>query len=82
MYDKSLFGIVDVDRQPGASPPPPVAVKTTNLVTLTQPLDLEADKVYSVIVYQDAKDLPRLRLIEDKFEPALVRAEDVKTTEE
>ena len=76
MYDKTLVGIVDVDRRPGASPPPPVAVRATNLITLTHQLNLQDGKVYSVVVYGDAGGTPKLRFIEDKFVPALVRAPD------
>lgn len=77
MYDRSLVGIVDADRVPGASPPPPVAVRGKSLTTLSQSVDLRAGKVYSVLVYADANGRPALRFLEDKFEPTLIRAPEV-----
>lgn len=80
MYDKSLVGIVDIDRRPGISPPPPVGIRANSLITLTQPLSLEAGKVYSVIVYADAGGQPKLHFLEDKFVPPLIRAPDAATS--
>jgi hypothetical protein len=67
-YDKTLVKTI----APKATPP--VKVEASNFVMLTQPLDLQADKVYSVVAYADAAGLPALHLLEDKFDPALVRA--------
>lgn len=50
------------------------APKPQASITLTQELDLGPDKVYSVIVFQDAAKLPKLRLLEDKFAATLQRA--------
>lgn len=76
-YDKSLAGIVDVDKVGApASRPRPVGVKGSVQTTLTQPLNMAAGEVYSVLVYADAKGFPKLRLLEDKFRPALIRAPD------
>jgi hypothetical protein len=53
---------------PGAAGRPATA---TQSVSLTQDLDLAANKVYSVFVYQDEQKLPKLKMIEDKFVPVL-----------
>jgi hypothetical protein len=52
---------------PPPSTPAPIVVKPRRSVTLTQQLDLQAGKVYSVIVFYDAQKLPKLRLLEDFF---------------
>lgn len=79
MYDKTLVGILDLDRKPGISPPPPVGVRATNLIALKQPMELEAGKVYSVILHADANGRPKLYFLEDKFVPALIRQPDIGT---
>lgn len=80
-YDKALAGVVDADRAGApASPPRPAGVTGKSIVSLTQPLNLKAGEVYSVIVFADANGLPALRLLEDKFRPALIRAPDANAT--
>ena len=56
--------------------PTPVTKKIARegVLTLTQEMDLQAGKVYSVAVFHDEKRLPKLRLLEDKFVPTLSRA--------
>lgn len=51
-----------------------VRIPQKQTVSLAQPLDLSAGKVYSVVVFQDASDLPKLRLLEDKFAAELKSA--------
>ncbi len=74
-YDKSLIGIVDISRRPGIQSPPS-AVRANSIVAMTRPLNLQEGEVYSAILYADATGLPHLRLLEDKFRPALIRAPD------
>lgn len=71
-YDKSRIGIVDDDDR--ADDSAPATVRSRTAVTLNQALNLEAGKVYSVIAFQDSNDLPKLRVLEDKFVPALARS--------
>lgn len=87
-YDKSLAPqIVEVNSplvittDPegnvlGVEQPTPTrtVIPRNQIVTLTKEVDLVAGKVYTVAVFHDEKKLPRLRLLEDKFEPTLIRA--------
>jgi hypothetical protein len=52
-----------------STPTPPKA-----RLTLTQPVDLVAGKVYSLIVFHDEKRQPKLRLLEDRFANTLQNA--------
>ena len=67
---------------PAPTSPVPTDQKltATQRVTLTQELDLAADRVYSVIVYQDEQKLPQLKMIEDKFVPVLKDAPQSKAS--
>jgi hypothetical protein len=52
------------------------AIPRSQTVTLTQDVDLAAGKVYSLAVFTGAAKLPKVRLMEDKFVPEVVRADD------
>ena len=87
-YDKSLAPVEVQIEQPtvitqdtegnvlAVEQPTPVTKKIARegILTLTQEMDLQAGKVYSVAVFHDEKRLPKLRLLEDKFVPTLSRA--------
>jgi hypothetical protein len=87
-YDKALAPVEVQIEQPtvitqdtggnvlAVEQPTPVTQKIARegVLTLTQEMDLQAGKVYSVAVFHDEKRLPKLRLLEDKFVPTLSRA--------
>lgn len=87
-YDKSLAPVEVQIEQPtvitqdtegnvlAVEQPTPITQKVARegILTLTQEMDLQAGKVYSIAVFHDEKRLPKLRLLEDKFVPALSRA--------
>lgn len=88
-FDRSLAPKVLVVEQPTVvtkdaagnvvsvvSPTPAkTVIPQSQIVTLVQEMDMAADKVYSLAVYQDEKQLPKLKLLEDKFTPEMVRAQ-------
>jgi hypothetical protein len=66
---------------PGATPlavitPPPAKER----LTLTQPVDLAAGKVYTLLVFHDAGRMPKLRLLEDRFANTLQNAPETAAT--
>lgn len=87
-FDRSLTPKVIIAQQPTVvtkdasgnvvsvvSPTPAkTVIPQSQIVTLVQEMDLAADKVYSLAVYQDENQLPKLKLLEDKFTPEMVRA--------
>ncbi|PQV63007.1 protein of unknown function (DUF4397) [Abditibacterium utsteinense] len=88
-YDKSLAPQIVETEQPAVitkdeagnvlnvEQPTPIAseIKRSQIVTLTQDVDLAAGKVYSLAVFTGAEKLPKVRLMEDKFAPEMVRAQ-------
>jgi hypothetical protein len=88
MYDKSLAPQITEVEQPtvitkdetgnvlSIEQPTPfqTVVPRKQIVTLTQDVTLEAGKVYSVAVFHDGAQIPKIRLMEDKFVPEVVRA--------
>lgn len=56
--------------------PARTVIPRKELVTLTQKVDLAAGKVYSVAVFRDGRELPKIKIMEDKFVPTTVRADD------
>ncbi len=92
-YDKSLAPQIVIAEQPAVitqdeagnvlnvEQPTPIQseIKRSQIVTLTQDFDLGAGKVYSLAVFTGAEKLPKVRLMEDKFAPEMVRAEDKST---
>lgn len=92
IYDKSLAPQIVSVQQPTVitrdtagnvlSVEQPTPIQTTiprsQLVTLTQNVDLAADKVYSLAVFAGAAQLPKVRLMEDKFVPEVVRADNAE----
>ncbi len=88
-YDKSLAPQIVTTEQPtvitkdetgnvlSVEQPTPIAseIKRSQIVTLTQDVDLGAGKVYSLAVFTGAEKLPKVRLMEDKFVPETVRAQ-------
>ncbi len=56
--------------------PARTVIPRKELVTLTQKVDLVAGKVYSVAVFRDGRELPKIKIMEDKFVPTTVRADD------
>ncbi len=91
-YDKSLAPEIVSVEQPAVvtkdtegnvlavEQPTPVvtAVPRSQIVTLTQNVDLAAGKVYSLAVFAGAAQMPKVRLMEDKFVPEAVRAQDAE----
>jgi hypothetical protein len=87
-YDKSIEPTVIEQEQPlvitkddegnilAVEQPTPIqqVIPQKRIVTLTQDLDLAAGKVYSVALFHDEGKRPRLRVMEDKFTPDVVRA--------
>jgi hypothetical protein len=87
-YDKSLAPVEVQIEQPtvitqdtegnvlAVEQPTPITQKVARegILTLTEEMDLQPGKVYSVAVFHDEKRLPKLRLLEDKFVPTLSRA--------
>ncbi len=87
-YDKSLASQFVQTEQPAVvtqdeagnvlnvEQPTPIQseIKRSQIVTLTQDIDLVAGKVYSLAVFTGADKIPKVRLMEDKFAPELVRA--------
>lgn len=49
-------------------------IPRSQIVTLTQDVTLFAGKVYSLAIFQDGAQLPKVRLMEDKFVPEVVKA--------
>ncbi|HEX9998198.1 MAG TPA: DUF4397 domain-containing protein [Abditibacterium sp.] len=88
-YDKSLAPEIVEIEQPtvvtkdtegnvlAVEQPTPIqtALPRSQIVTLTQNVDLAAGKVYSLAVFTGAGKLPKVRLMEDKFVPEVVRAD-------
>ncbi len=56
--------------------PARTVIPRKELVTLTQKVDLVAGKVYSVAVFRDGRELPKIKIMEDKFVPTTVRADN------
>lgn len=88
LYDRSLAPEITEVEQPmvvtkdvagnvlSVEQPTPVqqVVPRKQIVTLTQDISLEPGKVYSVAVFHDGAQIPKIRLMEDKFVPDVVRA--------
>ena len=53
-------------------------VPRKQLVTMSQKVDLLAGHVYSVALFRSGADLPQVKVMEDKFTPATVRADAAK----
>lgn len=87
-YDKSIEPTVIQQEQPlvitkdtegnilAVEQPTPIqqVIPQKRIITLTQELDLGAGKVYSVALFHDEGKRPKLRVMEDKFTPDVVRA--------
>lgn len=87
-YDKSLASQIVQTEQPqivtkdtagnvlSVESPTPIQseIKRSQIVSLTQYVDLAAGKVYSVAVFTGAEKMPKVRLMEDKFAAELKNA--------
>ncbi len=87
-FDKSLAPQIVITEQPtiitkdeagnvlGVAQPTPIQseIKRSQIVTLTQEIDLMAGKVYSLAVFTGADKIPKVRLMEDKFANELAQA--------
>jgi hypothetical protein len=87
-HDKSLPPIVVQTEQPAiitqdtlgnvldVTQPPPTTtvVPQKSVVTLKQEMDLQPGKVYEVVLFHGPNKVPSLRLLEDRFADALVKA--------
>ena len=87
-YDKSLAPEIVEIEQPTVvtkdaggnvlsveqNAPVQTAIPRSQIVTLTQNVDLAAGKVYSLAVFTGAGKLPKVRLMEDKFAPEIVKS--------
>jgi len=88
LYDKSLAPQIIEMQQPtvvtkdtdgnvlAVEQPTPIvtAIPRSEIITLTQDVDLVEGKVYSVAVFHDGAQTPKIRLMEDKFVPDVVDA--------
>lgn len=63
---------------PGQISPQPTPFKARESVTLQQPANLMAGKVYTLIVFYDAAKNPKARLLEDRFADTLASAPTVR----
>ncbi len=87
-FDKSLAPQIVITEQPAVitqdeagntlsvEQPTPIQseIKRSQIVTLTQDVELFAGKVYSVAIFTGADKIPKVRLMEDKFAAELSRA--------